>query len=304
MTRRFVQIAICLWMATAVQPFAAVHAAERTPPTTGNLDNAVDVGQCRVTLIDRVTLASARAGVLAFVEARESDRVRAKQVVAGLDSSVAEATLAIARQKASSNVERRMARKLIELTQAEYDKAMQANQKVEGGGVFGDIDLRRLKLGVDKSALQYEQAENELQITALTAKQIEAELKTYSVEAPFDGIVTRVFRSKGEAVSLGDPLVEVVNLDRVRVEGYVGIVDGLRIKQGSQVAVRLDLPDVDLPEERLEFAGKLVFVDVSVEPVTGQIRVWAEVPNPEGILRAGLPARMKIQLPAAPTPGK
>ncbi len=303
MKRRFLQIVTCLLMATAVRPLITIHAAERTLPPAANLDKGVvDVAQCRVTLIDRVTLASGRAGVLAFVEARESDRVRAKQIVAGLDSSVAEATLAIARQKASSNVERRMARKLIELTQAEYDKAMQANQKVEGGGVFGDIDLRRLKLGVDKSALQYEQAENELQITALTAKQIEAELKTYSVEAPFDGIVTRVFRSKGEAVSMGDPLIEVVNLDRVRVEGYVGIVDGLRIKQGSQVTVRLDLPDVDLPEERLEFAGKLVFVDVGVEPVTGQIRVWAEVPNPDGILRSGLPARMKIQLQA--TPGK
>jgi multidrug efflux pump subunit AcrA (membrane-fusion protein) len=272
-----------------------LHAQVKPAPT-----GVIDVSQCRVTLIDRVTLASARAGVLAFVEARESDRVRAKQVVAGLDSSVAESILAVARQKASSTVERRMSRKLIELSQAEYDKAIQANQKVEGGGVFGDIDMRRLKLSVDKSALQYEQAENELLIQALTAKQMEAELKTYTVEAPFDGIVTRVHRSKGEAVSMGDPLVEVVNLDRVRVEGYVGIVDGLRIRQGSPVTVKLELPDVDLPEEKLEFTGKLVFVDVGVEPVTGQIRVWAEVPNPDGILRAGLPARMKI-LPLSTT---
>ena len=46
-----------------------------------------------------------------------------------------------------------------------------------------------------------------------------------------------------------------------------------------RVADQLDLhlPDVDLPEERLEFPGKLLFVDVGVEPVTGQIRVWAEV---------------------------
>lgn len=258
----------------------------------------IEVSQCRVTLIDKVTLASGRAGVLAFVEARESDRVQAKQIVAGLDSTVAQANLAIARQKASSTVDRRMATKLIELTQAEFDKANQANLKVAGGGVIGELDIKRLKLNVDKSALQYEQAENEQQINALTAKQIEAELKTYSIEAPFDGIVTRVYRSKGEAVAMGDPLVEVVNLDRVRVEGYVGIVDGLRIKQGTLVTVKLDLPDVDLPEEHLEFTGKLVFVDVGVEPVTGQIRVWAEVPNPDGILRSGLTAKMKIHPPA------
>lgn len=269
----------------------AVFAQERS-----SAGECIDVGHCRVILIDRVTLASTRAGVLANVDAKESDHVKARQIVASLDSTVTEAALAVAKQKASSSVERRMAMKLIELTQAEYDKAVMANQKVQGGGVFGDIDMRRMKLNVDKSVLQFEQAENELQVNTLTAKQLEAEIKTYTVEAPFDGVVTRVHRSKGEAVSIGDPLVEVVNLDRMRVEGFVGIVDGLRIRQGAQVIVKLDLPDVDLAEEKLEFPGKLVFVDVGVEPVSGQIRVWAEVPNPKGILRSGLPARMKIQM--------
>jgi RND family efflux transporter MFP subunit len=291
---------VCL--AAVLAGGSAPLAAQEKLPASPAAPVVVDVAQCRVTLIDKVTLASGRAGILAFVETRESDRVKARQVVAGLDTTIAEATLAVARQKASSTVERRMARKMIELTQAEYDKALQANQKVDGGGVFGEIDLRRLKLGVDKSALQYEMAENELQIQALNAKQIEAELKSFSIEAPFDGIVTRVHRAKGEAVGLGDPLIEVVNMDRVRVEGYVSIVDGMRIKQGSPVTVKLDIPDVDLPEEGMEFPGKLVFVDVGVEPVSGQIRVWAEVPNPDGILRSGLPARMRIGVRVAAKP--
>ena len=274
----------------APSPVSAQPAPTRSAPAVAT----IEVHNCRVMLIDRVTLASSRAGVLEFVEARESDRVKAKQIVAGLDSSIAEAQLAVARQKASSTVERRMAKKMTELAQAEYDKALLVNKKIEGGGVFGEIDLRRLKLTVDKSALSYEQAENEMQVQALSAKQIEAELKNYSIEAPFDGIVTKVYRSKGEAVGMGDPLVEVVNLDRVRVEGYVGVVDGLRIKPGAPVTVRLDLPNVELPEEKLELTGKLVFVDVGVEPVSGQIRVWAEIPNLDGVLRSGLPAKMKI----------
>lgn len=283
----------CVFVCGLIGYGLSLTAQEGTPRSvTSGAD--VEVHQCRVMLIDRVTLASGRAGVLAFVEARESDRVRAKQIVAGLEATVAEASLAISRQKASSTVERRMAKKMTELAQAEYDKALQVNKKVEGGGVFGDIDLRRLKLNVDKAALSYEQAENEMQIQLLQSRQIEAELKTYSVEAPFDGIVTKVYRSKGEAVTQGDPLVEVVNLDRVRIEGYVGVVEGLRIKPGASVTVRLDLPNIDLPEEQQELTGKLVFVDVGVEPVSGQIRVWAEIPNPDGVLRSGLPARMRI----------
>jgi hypothetical protein len=42
------------------------------------------------------------------------------------------------------------------------------------------------------------------------------------------------------------------------------------------------------------FYGKIVFVDVSAQPVTGQVRVWAEVENRDNILRAGLNARMAI----------
>lgn len=276
---------------------ANVVAQEKLSRPAAN-GNYIEVTQCRVSLIKQVTLSSARAGVIAFISPSEGDHVKARQVLAGLDSSITEAALAVAREKAASTVNKKLARNMIDLTKTEYEKAIQANQKFNGGDLFADIEVRRLKLSMDKSALQLEQAEIENQVHGLNARQIEAELKAFTVEAQFDGIVTRVHRAKGEAVGLGDPLIEVVNLDRVKVEGYVSVQDGLRIKQGAAVSVRLDIPDVDIPEERIDFPGKLLFVDVGVEPVSGQIRVWAEVLNPDGILRAGLPARMKIQSPS------
>lgn len=260
-------------------------------PTSGSF---VDVKNARVMLMDRVTLASPRAGVLAFVEPQEGHLVEAKQIVASLDASVAKVNLAVARLKATSTVERRFAKNLLDLSQIEYDKAKQANNSVGGSGVFTDIDLQRLKLNVDKATLQLEQADSDARINALTVDQLTAELNAYAVVSSFAGRVTRVHRSKGETVALGDPILEIVALDRVRIEGFVGIQDGLRIRAGSPVVVRLDLPDVELAEEKIELTGKLVFVDVGVEPVSGQIRVWAEVENPNEILRAGLPAKMTI----------
>ena len=272
----------------------AAHAQVRStvPPREVG---GTEVKNARVMLIERVTLASPRAGVLAFVELREGDPVEARQVVASLDATVARVNLAIARHKASSSIDRRFAKKAIELSQSEYDKARQANNNIEGGGVFTDIDVQRLKLNIDKSILQLEHAESEAKIQTLAVDQLTAELNTYAVVTPFSGLVTKVHRAKGESVTLGDPIADVVNLDRVKVEGFVSIQEGLRIRAGSVVAVRLDLPDIDLPEEHVVMHGKLLFVDVGVEPVSGQIRVWAEVPNPKGILRAGLPARMIIR---------
>lgn len=269
--------------------------AQGGPVSFSQNEGSTEVRNARVMPIEKVTLASPRAGVLAFVEPREGDSVEARQVVASLDASVAKASLAIARYKAASTVDRRFAKKTFDLAQIEYEKARQANSNIEGGGVFTDIDLHRLKLGIDKSTLQLEQAESDAKVNALTVDQLTAELNSYAVVTTFAGMVTKVHRAKGEAVALGDPILDIVNLSRVRVEGFVGTQDGLQVRPGSPVVVRLDLPDVDLAEERLELSGKLIFVDVGVEPVTGQIRVWAEVPNQEAILRAGLPARMTIQ---------
>ena len=296
---------VVFWMSGAVncclQGTDAVLAQGRTAALSRE-DGSTEVKNARVVLIERVTLASPRAGVLAFVELREGDSVEARQVVASLDASVARASLAIARHKASSTIDRRFAKKAIELSQTEYDKARQANRNIEGGGVFTEIDVHRLKLNVEKSILQLEQAESDAKYHALTVEQLTAELNSYAVVAPFAGRVAKVHRAKGEAVALGDPIADVVNLDRVRVEGFVSVQEGLRIRPGSAVVVRLDLPDVDLAEERIAMNGKLVYVDAGVEPVTGQIRVWAEVPNPKGILRAGLPARMLIrELPTLTT---
>lgn len=297
LTRRALP-SVVFWMGLVVNCFLPGAATVQAQEKTSGLPREVgttEVKNARVMLIERVTLASPRAGVLAFVELREGDSVEARQIVASLDASVPKANLAIARHRASSSVDRRFARKTIELSQIEYDKARQANSNIEGGGVFTDIDVHRLKLSVDKSILQLEQAESEAKIHALAVEQLAAELNSYAVVATFAGQVTKVHRVRGEAVALGDPIAEVVNLDRVRVEGFVSIQDGLRIRPGSPVVVRLDLPDVDLPEEHVTLHGKLVFVDVGVEPVTGQIRVWAEVPNSDGLLRAGLPARMMIR---------
>ena len=278
---------------TAASVDRSLAQAQEKAATAPREITAVEVKNARVMLIDRVTLASPRAGVLAFVEPREGDTVESKQVVASLDSEVAKASLMIARHKATSTVDRRFAKKVIDLSRAELDKAQQANTNLKGGGVFTEIDLHRLQLTVDKSTLQLEQAESEARVNLLTIDQLTAELNTYAIVTTFGGIVTKVHRSKGEAVALGDPIVEVANLGRVRVEGFISVQDGLRVKPGSAV-VRLDLPNLELEEERREFKGKLVFVDVGVEPVSGQMRVWAEIPNPDGLLRAGLPARMTI----------
>jgi multidrug efflux pump subunit AcrA (membrane-fusion protein) len=95
--------------------------------------------------------------------------------------------------------------------------------------------------------------------------------------------------------------MEIVNTERIRVEGHVEIADIWSVQVGDRVEVYLDIPEVDLPVEKEKFTGRIVFIDIEVEPVTRRVSVWADLVNRDGMLRAGLTANMKI-LPTEPKP--
>jgi membrane fusion protein, multidrug efflux system len=252
----------------------------------------IEIGRCRIKLIDQVTLASDRSGIISYVEAEEGHEVQEGQKIAGLMDEVAAANLAIAQKKSENDVEIRFSTKAAELAQAEYDKALEANKIVKNA--VPDIEVRRLKLAAEKSTLQIEQADHQRKLDALTRDQAQAELNTYRVKVPFDGTVTRVFKHKGEAVRQGDPILELASTRRVRVEGDLDIQHLTHVRPGCRVVVQLDIPEVDLDIEKETFEGRVEFVDVNVQPVSRQVRIWARVQNRGDILRAGLSTRMII----------
>ncbi len=281
-------LVVAAWFATASG--AASWGAD-SPPSEKPA-SAVELQRCRIKLIDQVTLASDRNGIVSFVEPGEGGEVRADQNVAGLFDEVPRATLAVAAKKADNDIEIRFSKKAAEVAQAEYDKALEANRTVRNA--VPDIEVRRLKLAAEKSLLQIEQAEHQRRLDELSRDQAQAELDTFRVKSPFDGVVTRVFKKKGEAVRQGDPILELASTRRVRVEGDVDVQHLAAVRPGCRVMVRLDIPEVDLPIEKEEFEGRIEFVDVNVQPVSRQVRVWAEVRNRDDVLRAGLTARMSV----------
>ena len=274
-------------------------------PVATKVLKEIRLPECRIVLIRQVTLACDRPGVVKSVEFHEGDAVEAKQQVVLIADEVARANLDIAEAKADNDVDVRfneMARKVAEV---EHQKNVEANEKAEAKSKaegkpivvpVSPLEILKLKLAADKAGLGIEQAKNERKLNTLSAAQARAELATYSVMAPFDGVVTRVFKHPGEAVRQGDPIMELVNVDRVRIEGRVALTDIRAIKLKHKVRVKLNDPDFDLPEEAREFEGHVSFIDLTVDPVTRETRVWAEVQNHDNILRAGLMAKMVIEI--------
>jgi macrolide-specific efflux system membrane fusion protein len=107
------------------------------------------------------------------------------------------------------------------------------------------------------------------------------------------GVVVQVRRRRGEWVQPGETVVRVLRIDRLRAEGFVRASDIEGDMTNAPVTLR-----VSLAGQPQEFQGVVAFVAPEIDPVNGQVRVWAEFDNPDLLLRPGLKGSMSIARPA------
>jgi macrolide-specific efflux system membrane fusion protein len=242
------------------------------------------------------------SGVVTNVAVREGQRVKRGQLLSQIDDQVprlaAEATKAqyeIARAKASNDVRIRFAQKSLEVSEAELRRSTESIQRFPKSVSQSQLDVEELT--VQKNRLEAEQADHEQQVATLemNAKKNEftvaqAEVTRRRIVAPFDGIIVQVYVRKGEWVKPGQQALRIVNVDRLKAEGFIPAEQVTESVVGKPVKLLLEQGG-----ERTTFSGTIVFVSPEVDPITGQVRVWAEIDNRAGRLRPGQPARMVVQ---------
>ncbi len=254
-------------------------------------DSLIKLNRCDIELLDAVELGSARPGILESVR-QIGERVKTGQIVASLRHELAEIELAIAESRAKHDLEVQYAAASARISQMEYKSALDTNKRVSGA--LTETEIMRKKLALEKSQLQLEQAKFLRQGHVLEAKQARERLKSYRVNAPFDGVVTQVFKSKGAAVTQGEPILKVVSTRRLRVVGNLDAKDRLTVKPGAKVKIQLANIDNRRHNQQETFDGRIQFVDFKVDPISRTVRVWAEVANHNNILAPGLDAQMLI----------
>lgn len=116
----------------------------------------------------------------------------------------------------------------------------------------------------------------------------ERALRDATVRAPFKGLIAQRFVSRGEYVSAGRKLFELVALDPIEVEFRVTEADSSRVALHQAVAVRV----ASHPDE--VFTGKVHVVSPVIDERSRTLRVKARIENSEGRLRPGLFARIDL----------
>jgi RND family efflux transporter MFP subunit len=256
-------------------------------------------------LLEEAEVPAQEAGVVTKLAVREGQRVKQGELLAQIDDQVARlaeqaagAQYQIAQAAAGNDIRIRFAKKALEVSEAELQRSTESIEKFAKSVSQSQLDVERLT--VQKNRLEAEQANHDQQIAVLemNAKQNElsaakAQVARRRIVAPFDGVIVQVYVRQGEWVEPGQQALRIVNVDRLKAEGFVSAQRATSLEPGRKVNLTVDLGE-EQPDAR---EGSIVFVSPEVDPITGQVRIWADIDNRDGKLRPGQPAKMSVHSP-------
>ncbi len=200
--------------------------------------------------------------------------------------------------RASNELRIQYADKALEVARAEMKRSSESNEQFARSISQSQLDVERLT--VEKLELERKQAEHDIALerfelrlkeNALDAAKLELEL--HAVKAPFAGVVALVRGRPGEWMQPGTPVLRLVAIDKLRAEGFAPAAAANGKLLGAKVQfVVADEPGAGSAAAPVE--GVLRFISPEIDPVSRQVRVWAEIENKGLQLRPGQQGRLSI----------
>ncbi len=206
---------------------------------------------------EAVTVVSEIAGRVQRIGFREGQAVAAGDVLIELDASILRAELAKARSD-------------LTLARANHQRAEALVKR--GMSTERSLDEAR-------AALQAAEAGQALAL---------ARLEKATIRAPLSGLVGLRAVSVGAYVTPGQPIVELADVDPVKVDFRVQELALAELRRGQPIRVTVDA----LPGKA--FDGEIDAIDPIVDVAGRAIRLRARIPNARGDLSPGLFARVQI----------
>ncbi len=262
-------------------------------------EEVIELGQCRVVWKDQRTISSKIPGIIERIYVTEGDTVMPGMLLAELDYREKEIEYRIGAAVARSVLGIQIADARSEEYRAELDTAV----RLFKSRAVSEEERRLAEVRWKISKLEADRERENHEIEQLKAEQLKVQLDDHRIVSPMKGIVQKVYKREKEALSIagGLELFRLVDPDVVWVEGDVPVRYLYRVRRGLEVEVQASYMDserrpIDLPQAKLRFRGRIVFVDPEVQLVNKTFLVRAEVVNTGHVLRQGLAAFVTIEL--------
>ncbi len=131
--------------------------------------------------------------------------------------------------------------------------------------------LKRIKAGPRLELIAQAQARVELQSEQV--KQLEDQIDKLAIKAPFDGYIAAELTEVGAWIRQGDPVAQMVQLDRVEIQVPVTAEYAVSLRIGDQI--RVEFPE--LPQELL--VGTIDRIVPVADPQTRTYPVYIQMNN-------------------------
>lgn len=213
-------------------------------------------------------------GTVLAVPVREGQAVGAGAVIAVIDTAV------LADQARSA----RLAVQSAEMAAATAQRNLDRSTELERAGAIATRDLEAARDMHAQATAVLEDARTRL----AAARQ---QLGHAVLRAPFSGVVAELPVHAGDAVQPGgEPLATVVDPSTLELEAAVPAANLAALKPGAVVEFTV------AAQPGKVFRGTIARVNPAVDPVTGQLRLYARVPNADRSLAAGLFAEGRVAI--------
>ena len=234
----------------------------------------------------------------AVVGSIETDQLRDQQQEAVSQRQATASRIAeIAKQIDALAVQQEIARRAYERTRRLYDKKAATAQQLDQT----ERDYRVLGEQIAAARAQQQTIRNEVASAEARIAQVSERINKATIRNPIDGTVLVTYAEAGEVTQPGQPLYRIADLRSVEVRAYVTETQLASVKVGHPARVSVDTGK----SQRAVVNGTITWVssDAEFTPTPIQTRderadlVYAikiRVPNPNGILKIGMPADVDL----------
>jgi multidrug efflux pump subunit AcrA (membrane-fusion protein) len=287
----------------------ALHLAPAVAQSPLDSDDGILVDNCMVRYFNKTKVPSESQGKLTELSVEEGMSIKKGDVIAIVDAKQAQLTLklkraeeTVAKLNAQNDVNKRDAISSEAIARAEAKTYSELHDK----GATPYWEMRKKQAEADRALLRIELADlNESTAMAeYIAKQIGSELAESDIEmrtirAEFDAFVETRFAQLGEWVQPGSPIVEIVQMDQLRIEGFVNALNYAgQFQKGSPVQVEVTIGGTRTDPITRKFAGKIEYVSTELD-LNKRHRIWVRVPNErvgdDWLIKPGMSATMRIK---------
>jgi RND family efflux transporter MFP subunit len=234
-----------------------------------------------------VTLSATIGGTVSKIFMKEGATVANGAVILEMDKKIDE--LEAERRKLIWESKAELEAAAVRMTTLKWMVESSRELFVSTGSVSKE-ELEKVKLDYELAVAEHKRLDAQEERERIEYDMARESLRKRSLVSPLHGTVIKIFLDEGEGFQENQPLVHVVDTNRVLFVSNVEEWIGRSLTKGQTVDLK-----INTGKRSIAVKGTLVFVSPVVDPASGLLEIKAEFDNKDGNVRPGVAGFLLIK---------